>query len=259
MTKVKIQRPPANNPNKLSRIFIATIASIILLILVKIFTRESPEPVTKSGSGGQSRQSGPQVNTAPAVENPYKALKEEGVPIQKITTLYLKKSGFNMDLYKHGLSQKKLLEDFKAKIHLDMPFPPGLNYLDLDLDERVAGVIGTSIDGKKTFAVLATDQKVTADTAIAYLEESTDSFGFLKNHKFDTEKQLTFPSPPASGLKPLTIVPSSDHKGLGLYMALAERKDGKGSYLFMMEAPKKEFDENEDGLDLMLNMVKVRP
>lgn len=259
MTKVKVPRPGANNHNKLSRIFLATIASIILLIVIKVLTRDKPEQVTKK-TRTQPKAAVVTKETPPApAANMFKALQDKGLSQQEITKIYLKQSGFNIQRYRERQAQHKMLEDFKTKIHLDLPFPPALDYLDLDLDDRVAGVIGSSVDGKKTFAVLATDQKVSPEAAIAYLKDSSDSFNFVRNHEFDTEKKISFPSPETSGLKPLTIIPSTDHKGLGLYVALAERKDEKGSYLFMMEAPKKEFDENDDGLQMMLNMVKVRP
>ncbi len=161
-------------------------------------------------------------------------------------------------LKEHRKAQDKLIKNFKKKIHLDMEFPVAYEYIDIDLDENVAAMIGTSLDGKKTFSVIATNQKVSVEDAIKYVKSSTDTFPFLSNHKF-LAKTTSFTPPESTGLKPLTIVPASTHQGQGLYAALAERKDGKGTYMFMIEAPYQYFDANEDGLERMLGTVKVKP
>ncbi len=263
MTKVKTPRPNLRNNNKLTIVFCSSIAIIFLLFLLKayiskespakmitdIFEPEAPKPVSAPVVVQQAK-------LEPALEA---KLKARGMTPNQYLRLRLGNRVINQHVLDKRKAQAKLIRDFKKKVHIDMEFPQAMDYLDLDLDNNVAGIIGTSLDGKKTFAVLATNQKVSLSEALDYVKSSQQSFPFMKNHKFMTDKSVTFAAPESTGLKPLTIVPATSHKGQGLYVALSERKDSKGTYMFMIEAPYHYFDANEDGLERMLGTVKAKP
>lgn len=259
MTKVKIRRPKFNNNNKLTVIFGSTIAIILLLILIKVifFGKEEPRQLLEHIFHPQkSVPKKPEVKLPSDTE---KLIKEKGLTKQGYLELVLGNRIVNDHKMKKRLQQAKLIFDFKKKSHIDLEFPVAMDYLDLDLDDNVATILGTSLDGKKSFAVMAAPMKVSTDQAINFLMDNKAAFPFLKDHKFLPEQTKTFPAPESTGLKPLTIIPGSTTKGQGIYMALAERKDGKGTYLFMMEAPYWYFQHNEDGLEKMLGTVKAKP
>ncbi len=260
MNKVKMPMPESRKPNRLTVVFAATIATILLLILLKYLLDRSQVadiPVKKS----EPTKIKPQVvqPKGSKLNSPFKSLKDMGLTERQIAQVYLKLKYPNDGRQKHIAEQAKLLMNFKKKIHLEMGFPVTLDYIEFDLDDNVAAILGTGNNGKKHFGVLATNQKVSLETALNYLRDNTQAFDFVGKHKFLPEKMVTVKAPESTGLKDLQIVPSTTHKGQGLYVAFAPRKDGKGSYLFMMEAPSYEFVQNEEGLEKMLETVKTKP
>ncbi|MES2526368.1 MAG: hypothetical protein V4598_04750 [Bdellovibrionota bacterium] len=262
MTKVKTPRPNLRNNNKLTIVFGSSIAIIFLLFLLKAYlSKESPAKMITDIFEPEAPKQAPvvvvkQEKLSSALEE---KLKAKGMTPNQYLRLRLGNRVIKQHVLDRRKAQAKLIREFKKKVHIDMEFPQAMEYLDLDLDQNVAGIIGTSLDGKKTFAVLATNQKVSLSEALDYVKASQQSFPFMKNHKFMTDKIVSFPAPESTGLKPLTIVPATSHKGQGLYVALSERKDSKGTYLFMIEAPYHYFDANEDGLERMLGTVKAKP
>lgn len=261
MNKVKTPGSKLWNNNKLTIIFGSAIAIIFLLFVIKAYiSKESPQEtlskifksVTDKPVANVTIE---QPKLPPEIE---KKIKEKGFTPKQYLRLMLGNRPVNHKLLEHRKAQDKLIRNFKKKIHLDMEFPVAYDYIDIDLDENVAAMIGTSLDGKKSFTVIATNQKVSVEDAIKYVKSSTDAFPFLSNHRF-LDKKISFTPPESTGLKPLTIVPASTHQGQGLYVALTERKDNKGTYMFMIEAPYQYFDANEDGLERMLGTVKAKP
>jgi hypothetical protein len=157
-------------------------------------------------------------------------------------------------------TQEKLLEDFRILTHLDLVVPPDMSFFNLDLDDRIAGIYGTTNSGNRDFVALASERIVTPREAARYLQDNEGLFPFLKNSTFELSKTLKVSSPENSGLGDLEIIPvkNSSRKNK-VYAALVHRKDKKGSYLFMLDAPKDYFDQNESGLEVMLQHLKTRP
>lgn len=264
MTKVKIPRPEPRKPNKLTVVFGATIATIFLLILGKFLIDRKPEPVdTKNPrpvSSPKAPEGKPAATGVSTVESPFKNLKDVGLNERQMANIYLHEKNIHNPQYQRLLAQGKLLTEFKKKTHLNLDYPVALNYIELDLDPDVVSILGTSTDGKKNFGVIATTHKVSVETALAYLKENTAAFNFVGNHKFLPEKMISIKAPESTGLGDLKIVPSTTTGSLqSFYVALAPRKDGKGTYLFMLEAPYYEFDRNEEGLEKILHSMKAAP
>ncbi len=261
MNKVKMPRPDSKKPNRLTAIFAGTIATIILLILVKMYLTKTEEAVVpkKVATGPQTSQPQKVTPKGSKLESPFMALKKMGLTERQIAQVYLKLKNPDNTHQKHLEEQIKLVNGFKKKIHLEMGLPVTLNYIELDLDDNVAVLLGTGNNGKKNFGVLATAQKVSLDQALSFLKNNTQAFDFVANHRFLPEKAISVKAPESTGLKDLTIVPSTPYKGQGMYVALSPRKDGKGTYMFMMEAPSYEFVQNEEGLEKMLGTVKTQP
>jgi hypothetical protein len=165
--------------------------------------------------------------------------------------------GFNEARYNYFVKQKLLVKNFKEKTHLDIDLPKNMHYVPLDLDDNVAGIYGSNTD--KQFAMLATPGKVKMSDVISYIEESKKALPMLEGRELLTDKIQTVPAPESTGLSGLKVIPTTDASGKTAYAAVGERKDGKGTYLFMMEGPTGYFDENEGGLEVMLNSIKTRP
>jgi hypothetical protein len=178
---------------------------------------------------------------------------------KKISKTYLKGVQYNREHFDQTLAHKNFIKTFKEKIKLSIELPKNMVFIPLDLEDNIAGIYGTSLSGDKNFAILATDQKVRFEEVTEYLESSRESFPMLKNHRLQPDKLIDVRAPESSGLHPLMIIPSTSHNGRSAYVAFAPRKDGKGSYLFIMSAPSPYFDQNESGLELLLESIKTKP
>lgn len=175
------------------------------------------------------------------------------------TKLYLDSIGFDKARYNHILAQKALVRQFKDTVKLDIVLPGAMDFDVLDLEDDIAGIHGQTFNGEREFAMLATARKVELKDALEYLRTSQDALPMLKSHQFQEDKMVTIQAPASTGLGTLQVVPSTTVDGKTVYAAFATRKDGSGSYMFMMEAPPQYFDQNEDGLEKMLQTVKTRP
>lgn len=245
--------------NKLTLLFGGTIATIFLLILLKAWlsAREDGTTITETMEEIFTRTPENVVTEFPKPKEPPKLTVVEAK--QKFRQTVLNARGINRSVVNYKLYQQKLLSDFQNTIHLKMNFPPHMHYINIDLEDDIGAVYGTTIDGKESFAVLATSRKVSLNEALGYIEESSEAMPMLKGHKFEPEKSINYTPPATTGLGPVTIVPSTDVNGKGLYAVFAPRSDEKGNYVFMMEADKKYFDVNEEGFEKMLLDMKAEP
>jgi hypothetical protein len=175
------------------------------------------------------------------------------------TKIYMKSIGFDPVRFDRLLAQKKLIKDFKNQIKLEIKLPQNMIFTPMDMEDEIAGIYGSSLSGDKDFVIMATPKAVNVSQVVEYLNDSRNAFPLLQNHKLLPDKIIEIPAPQSSGLNNLKIIPSSSYKGQSAYAALALRKDGKGTYLFLLEAPSMYFDQNEDGLELMLESIKSRP
>lgn len=190
------------------------------------------------------------------LENNFPKKKKSGFRVRKKSPQTIV-SQVESPFKKQDDSQSVLLNKFQDTIKLNLDFPLSQNYILLDLEDGIAGIYGTSLNTDKHFVVLATHLKVNVKDILSYLAESKTAFPFINGHTFKPNKMFFVRSPSGSGLKDLTIIPTTNVKGQALWVAVAERKDTKGSYLFMMKAPAKYFVDNEEGLDQILNSMRT--
>ncbi len=244
--------------NKLTLLFGGTIATIILLIIIKAWLNARDEGITFKETVGElfSREQ-TTVTEFPKAKEPPKLTVVEAK--RKLHQTVLNSRGISRGALNYKLHQQKILKDFQETIHLKLNFPPHLHYITLDFEDDVGVVYGRSIDGKESFAVLATSRKVTVNQVLGYLQETSASLPMLKGHRFQPDKAMNYTPSSSTGLGAVTIIPSTDVNGKGLYAVFAPRADEKGNYLFMMEAEKKYFDANEEGLEKMLQEMKAVP
>lgn len=239
--------------NKRLSIFAGILIATNILMVLYYLLREAPEsepsdthvkmmPTMEMRPGPEIRP-GTQFNP----ETARQVLKMNSLPETQVKLL------------EYQNSQAKLINNFKDTVKLEMDIPASMDYIPMDMDEEVAGIYGSTQTGDRQFAILATRGNVSTEEAVSYLNESQEAFPMLKNRKLLSEKALKIDAPPETGLKELTIIPTEKSGKKGVYAALAPREDGKGTYLFMMEAPAAYFDENEGGLELMLKSIRTRP
>jgi hypothetical protein len=125
------------------------------------------------------------------------------------------------------------LEDFKKLVELDFTAPAGEDFYNLELDQVEAIASHNENEG---IAIVAAPFKATVDQAIKFIKEDRADFKFLKTQDFNSKGDLTNISPPAnSGISRITLVSGGKSDGRTTYAAIAERADGRGTYLFILK------------------------
>ncbi len=198
-------------------------------------------------------------NVAPTKKKPHSVPEKSIEKNLSPTEIYKESIGFNSKRYDYFVKQKIIQREFKKTIKLDMDFPNNMDFTPINMENNIAGIYGTTPDKTKQFAVLATKGKVDVKEVLNYLHESANALPLLKNHEFQPDKIQTIKAPDSTGLGDLQVIPSTDASGKTTYAAIATRKDGEGSYLFLMQAPHAYYENNDDGLGIMLNSVKTKP
>ncbi len=153
--------------------------------------------------------------------------------------------------------QQELLKNFKQQIFLDINLPSDMKYDQLDLDEGVAAMQGTSPN--KKMVILAARRTATPQTIASYLQDQKNKIPVLQNHDFKISGDIKIvPAPKGSGISKITVIPGGEKNGQMIYAAHIERSDKKGSYVFVMEASPSYFDSREGDLDNMLDSLKIK-
>lgn len=246
--------------NKLTWLFIITLAIILMLIGQQLlqseqFTDFTSETSSDSGVIEILEQPSPKVIPIPLSRNSTLTSSQPEMINRKL----LSKIGSHRQGFERQMAQKSLVKDFKDKVKVEMDLPLNMEFIPMDMEDDVAGIYGMTVSGDKEFAMLATPRNVSVSQVVDYLKDATGALPLLKSHRLQPEKMQTLPAPASTGLKNLKIIPSKDANGKSAFAALAERKDGQGTYLFIMEAPTGYFDANEEGLEQMLKSIKTKP
>lgn len=244
--------------NKLRPQYIIPAAIFLMLLIYFFVIRDKEAPLLVE----QPKETVTVIETSPHDNKPTPKAVEERPVIKGSDTLtkkYLDSVGFQKSKFDYLIEQDAMKKRFKKKVKIHIDLPPHLDYIELDMEDSVAAIYGSNSASEQEFAMLATDKKVNVEDVMQYLKDSADALPLIKSHTFQPDKMATVKAPESTGLGNLKIIPSSESDGKGAFAAIAERKDGKGTYLFLMEAPSPYFDQNEEGLELMLKSIKTKP
>lgn len=149
------------------------------------------------------------------------------------------------------------LAKFKNLIQLDVNLPDEMHYTELDLDDGVAAMEGSS-PGKKLL-IMGTQRLASPALIAAYLKDQSNQIPMLAGYEFKISGELqNYPPPKNSGISKITVIPGGVHNGNQVFAAYLERGDKKGSYVFVMEANPSQFSQYEGDFDNMAESLKTR-
>jgi hypothetical protein len=156
--------------------------------------------------------------------------------------------------------QEKMVEDFKSEIKLNMTLPDNMIFETLDIQDNMAALYGKHPETDREMAILAAKQTASPKTIVRFLNENKEGLPMLKGRGFKVSGSIQrLNAPKESGLGKVTLIPGGEKSGSVVWAAHVERKDKAGSYLFLIEASPAYFDQNEGGLDALLETMKANP
>jgi hypothetical protein len=160
---------------------------------------------------------------------------------------------------KTEIQQKKLKEQFLAKIKLNIELPGNMLYEEVTLAEGVTGIHGIpQYDGGEEFLLLNNDKKNSIEDLKYYLNEEKESIPIVDNLDFSiTDKVENVTLGKETGLDSANIILGYDKNDVQVFATLLNRSDGKGSYIIVLKGGKKFFEENEDRNFQLLSQLKA--
>lgn len=163
------------------------------------------------------------------------------------------------DVEKEKVEQEKMKNEFLEKVKVNMNFPEHLNYSVLDLEQGIEAIQGTSLRGEEALTIAATARIISLKDVLEYLSNPEKAFPQVRPGDFNPGSPVQKIMPPqGKGISSIQIISGKKGGTDEVYAAYIERTDRKGSYLFIMKAPKKTFAENEGYLDQIMNNFEAK-
>ncbi len=168
------------------------------------------------------------------IENPSNESKPDaGVKPNEVSEVVSVKPQEALPEIKKRKSPEVVLQEFKNLVELDFSPPSNIKFHNLELDQ-VEGI--GSHAGDEGIAVIAAPFKASIDQAIKYIRDDRNDFMFLNGQDFSKlGEPKSIPAPENSGISRITLIPGGETNGKSNYAALAERADGRGTYLFILK------------------------
>ncbi len=159
------------------------------------------------------------------------------------------------ELEKKKEKQKIIRQEFKNLIKADFEMPENLDYVNMDLDEGIAGVFGTGRGDILGFTALAKEGSISTKMAVGYLNDSSSGLPFSGKVQFSEKAIMKINNPPGTNIREVLVYESSNPS---FKAALLKRSDNKGTYLMILEADPLLYSNNEGYLDKLLLNFKAK-
>lgn len=233
---------------------------LAVIVAVMLYQLREVESLPELTSEAQIRQKRDRKSERPssgeAQESKYSASEEAAAGSPEMAMVN------NEEIKLKAAEQQKTLQsEFLKEIKLQMKLPDNMHFEKLDLDDFTTGIYGVSNLEQKQFAIIAANKTASTSEIVGYLNELRNSIPILGNRQITINESdiQKLDAPSDSGLEKFTIIPAGQVGTSELYAAYVERKDKKGSYLFIMSAPAAVFHQNEGALDDLMNKTKTVP
>ena len=158
---------------------------------------------------------------------------------------------------KMGIKQKAEIKSniskrrFAKQTFLKVPLPGHLKYIDVEIEEGVKSIYGYNYHSKEGLTAAARRGPLTMDQVKQYLKEDKDAIPNLNGKKLSNISEVK--RIPAAGRKKgiesIEIISADTDKGQKAHVALINRKDKKGSYVFVYTGPPGRVGNNDGYID----------
>lgn len=157
-------------------------------------------------------------------------------------------------------NQKKIKEDFKSKIRLQIPIASDIYFTEKTIPQTDVAILeGKTLDKKREMTLMATEGIVSGQMILDFLNENKNELSIMKGEPFkiDGEPQVMTP-PKNSGFSGLTVVKKANSGPVATYAAFLTREDKLGTYLIIIRSDKSFFENNEYFFDELYDGIKAK-
>ena len=156
---------------------------------------------------------------------------------------------------------KKVLNRFVKETGMIIPKLNNIQFRQVDIDnDNLTIIYGKVPNVSRSVTVIATRGVVTAKKALEFLKEEGNIIPNFGNKGLPLAKKVyTVPTQPGKGFTSTNSIFIGKPNRLGITTngILLTRKDGKGTYLYLLKTHKDFFDKNEGAMDNLYNEIKL--
>lgn len=156
---------------------------------------------------------------------------------------------------------EQALETFRKEVFLDIKPPETFDYINLDLDNNMAGIYGLDPISNARVTGIAYAKDVPPDQVINLLKSNSDYLPNLANTKIkNVGPEIKLPSPSKnSGLNPGSLWNGTLSNGEEFAAVFLPREDKRGVYFLMLTGSPSYFKSNDGAFDSLYDNVKALP
>ncbi len=148
---------------------------------------------------------------------------------------------------------------FNKQTFLKVPLPGHLNYIDVDIEDGVKTIYGYNSHSKEALTAAARPGPTTIEEVRQYMKEESDAIPNLNGKKLSnfSEPQSIPGASRKKGISQIDVMSADTDDGQKVHFALVNRKDKKGSYVFVYTAPPGRLDSNDGYLDKIFSQIEA--
>lgn len=204
---------------------------------------EAPETAPKTEEPVQPTD--PAVSELP-VDEPVTEVPEQTPPVEAFDKEFLEE-------------QKRITTSYKSLSRLEIDLPENMSFIEVDAGENVAVLYGSEVGGDTKMAIVASKKTAGPEGVSDFLNQNKEAFPMLKERGFKISGNIqTFNAPEDTGLGKITLIPGGEKNGKEVWAAHVQRKDGGGSYVFIVEDHPHVFDNSEESFAALLDTMKAK-
>lgn len=156
-------------------------------------------------------------------------------------------------------AQSKVAKNrFESLAHINLKWPQDLNYLEIDLDDNMLVVYGYNHESNTGLTAAARPKTTSMEEVMLYLKTEKDDIPNLDGRKIQNYSNPV--NIPFANMKPgiesIEVMQADLDDGSKANFGIINRKDKKGSYIFVYTAPQSQL-ENDGYFDAIFDSMQV--
>lgn len=161
---------------------------------------------------------------------------------------------------KQQILSKVTQRRFSKVAHLKIKLPESLKYVQTDIEDDMASIYGYNHVTKEELTALARPSLTSTEEIQQYLKYDKDAIPNLNGHEVtNLSKPQNVPGSARRGFSGVQVMNATMDNGHIAHVAVANRSDKKGSYIFVFTAPAGTIENNDGYVEKIYRSIKAMP